>query len=111
MTYCALMGNMTKIFFFWGGRGIGSVWLCGLWFDGVRNTAEIFFIIFFMKVDLLALIPNLRRKMNRKIKEQEKVKDKCNNQHLGRLESAPNNWKNIQSEFSLITSILKIQIN
>ena len=64
-----------------------------------------------MKVDLLALIPNLRRKMNRKIKEQEKVKDKCKNQHLGRLESAPNNWKNIQSEFSLITSILKIQIN
>ena len=56
MTYCALMGNTTKIFFFF--LGIGSVWLCGLWFDGVRNTAEIYFIFIFMKVDLLALIPN-----------------------------------------------------
>ena len=60
MTYCALMGNMTKIFFF---GGIGSVWLCGLWFDGVRTTVEIIIIIFlinlfFMKVDLHALIPN-----------------------------------------------------
>ena len=49
-------GKHDKDFFFF--LGIGSVWLFGLWFDGVRNTAEIYFIFIFMKVDLLALIPN-----------------------------------------------------